>query len=212
MTVPVTGNIGVSLADATASVIGSVGFMVLGVDPGFASTGAAVVRLTPDGKAQPLILRVLRTEKASKKANVFASEDNVFRSRTIYRQLKALALDPAYGPVKAICAETMSFPRNAGTAAKMAMCWGVISGLAEEFDIPIIQATPQGLKKVVAGAKTASKEDIQRALEKLFGREKLEALCVDIPASFQEHPFDALGAVVACSDSEVLRLARRMST
>lgn len=190
------------------------GFTVLGLDPGFAETGVAVVRLGPDGELTPLHLGVVGTQKAKKKANVFASEDNVTRSRIIYKQLKILARDTSYergGPVKAFCAETMSFPRNASTAAKMSLCWGVISALSEEFDTPVLQATPQGLKKFVAGSKSASKEDIHRALEKVFGAAMLEKLCADIPESKREHPFDALSAVLACQSSEVLRLARRMS-
>lgn len=187
------------------------GFPVLGVDPGFANIGYAVVVLHPDGTEVPTHMGVFRTDKSNAKQKVFASDDNLRRAREIYRFLRDLLRDGPHGPVRAICAETMSYPRNSATAAKMSMCWGVLAGLSEEFDIPVLQATPQGLKKNVAGKKTASKTGIQRALYKLYGKDVLKELCSGTPASCLEHPYDALGAVVACRDSEVLRLARRMS-
>jgi Holliday junction resolvasome RuvABC endonuclease subunit len=184
---------------------------ILGIDPGFANCGYAVVLLGADGTLRPTSMGVFNTDKSTAKRNVLASDDNVRRSREIYRFMRDLLRDGPHGVVRAICAETMSFPRNASTSAKMALCWGVVAALSEEFDIPVLQATPQGLKLAVAGNRSASKEDIKKALEKKFGKQVLTELCEETTASKQEHPFDALGAVVACGDSEVLRLARRMS-
>lgn len=186
-------------------------FPVLGLDPGFANIGYAVVLLNPSGTLTPVNMGVLRTEKSDAKRNSLASDDNVRRAREIHGFLRDLLRDGPHGLVRAICAETMSFPRSSSVAAKMAMCWGVIAALSAEFDIPVLQATPQGLKLKVSGAKTASKDDVQKALEHTFGRRKLADLCKGTPPSLQEHPFDALGSVLACSDSEVLRVARRMS-
>lgn len=185
---------------------------VLGLDPGFANLGYATVALSADGTLQPSNLGVFETDKSTVKRNVLASDDNVRRAREISRFLRDLMTDGPLGPVRAICAETMSFPRSSSVAAKMAMCWGVVASLSEELDIPILQATPQGLKLAVCNNKSASKEDIAKALEKRFGKKLMTDLLKETTASKQEHPFDALGAVVACSDSEVLRLARRMST
>lgn len=185
---------------------------ILGIDPGFANCGYAVVMLNADGSLKPVTMGVFETDKSTAKRNVLASDDNVRRSREIYRFLRDLLREGPHGLIRAICAETMSFPRNASTSAKMALCWGVVAALSEEFDIPVLQATPQGLKLAVCGDKSASKEDIKKALDKKFGKAVLTGLCKETTSSKQEHPFDALGAVVACSDSEVLRLARRMST
>jgi crossover junction endodeoxyribonuclease RuvC len=184
---------------------------VLGIDPGFASIGYA--RVLFDGERLEVErMGVFRTEKSSNKRKVFASDDNMRRAREIHTFLCDLLREGPHGPVRAVCAETMSFPRSSSVAAKMAMCWGVLAGLSQQFDVPILQASPMELKNKVAGSKKASKEEVQAALEKRFGKSKLQKLCADVPASFFEHPYDALGAVVACSDSEVIRLARRMST
>lgn len=185
---------------------------ILGVDPGFASIGYTVATLNREGPETPILMGVFRTDKSNAKKNVLASDDNVRRAREISEFLRGLLRNQPYGQIRAICAETMSFPRSASVAAKMAMCWGVLAALSEEYDIPVLQATPQDLKKHVTGVKTASKEDIQRALDKEFGVKVLKGLTSEVTGSLLEHPYDALGAIVACRDSEVLRLARRMST
>lgn len=175
---------------------------VLGLDPGFASIGYTVYKLgTPD---EVVRMGLIRTEKSSAKRNVRASEDNLERARTIAEELQALLKE---FDIRLICAETMSFPRNSSAAAKMAMCWGVMAALSLQHSIPVAQATPQEVKKAVTGQKDASKEDVQAALKKRWA---LEALVEEIPPSKQEHPFDALAVVIACSGSEVFRFARKM--
>jgi len=186
--------------------------VVLGLDPGFACIGYAVVELPSEGGERPINMGVFRTEKSSKKQKVFASDDNVRRAREIYLFLRDLATDGACGPVSAICAETMSFPRSSSVAAKMAMCWGAIAALSEQFNIPVIQASPQQLKKSVTGSKTSDKEAVQKALKKRYGKALLDESCRDVLPSMLEHPYDALGAVVATLDSELMRMARRVSS
>lgn len=183
---------------------------VLGLDPGFANIGWAKVLLTDTGEV-PFRMGVFRTEKSAKKLTVFASEDNVRRAREIYIQLRDLALNGEEGPVRAICAETMSFPRNASTAAKMSLCWGVIAAFSAQFNIPVVQASPQQLKKNVAGSKTSDKEEVQAALEVRYGKALLHKVCRGVPTSMLEHPYDALGAVVATLDSELIRMARNLT-
>jgi crossover junction endodeoxyribonuclease RuvC len=183
--------------------------LVLGLDPGFASIGYAHVLLETSSE-NPVRMGVFETEKSSKKRHVLASDDNVRRAREIAVFLNELLTKGPHGPVRAICAETMSFPRSSSVAAKMAMSWGIISALSSLLDIPILQATPMELKLRVTGSKVADKEAVQRALETRYGKAKLDTLCEGLAGGKLEHPYDALGAVVACRDSELLRLARRM--
>lgn len=184
---------------------------VLGLDPGFASIGYALVLLDGGGRMIPQRMGVFHTEKSSAKRKVFASDDNVRRACEIYSFVRGLMTEGPHGPVRAVCAETMSFPRSSSVAAKMAMCWGVLAALSQQLDVPILQASPMELKLRVAASKKASKEEVQAALEKTFGAEQLRVLCEGVTKTTLEHPYDALGAVVACRESEVLRLARRMS-
>lgn len=181
--------------------------LILGVDPGFASFGFALVR-TDGATFTPVKMSVIRTKKASKKQNVYASEDNLNRARDITEELLKL-LHSEFGEVQAVCAETMSFPRSSSVAAKMAMAWGVLAALTAQYNLPVVQVSPQGLKKAVCADASASKDEVKTALERLFGKELLASLVTDIPAGEHEHPYDALGAVVACRDSELIRLLRK---
>jgi crossover junction endodeoxyribonuclease RuvC len=178
------------------------GVAVLGIDPGFASCGVALVRLMPiDEKV--VALAVIRTVKDNAKRRTYAADDNLRRARELHRVIDDLIV--ANG-VRAIAAEAMSFPRNASNSAKMALCWGVLVSIAEARGLPIVQASPQALKRAVTGSTTASKDEVEFALLKRFGND-LEDLFTG-PDGQREHAFDALAAVVACLDSDVLRALR----
>jgi hypothetical protein len=91
------------------------------------------------------------------------------------------------------------------------MGWGVICSISELTDVPILQVSPMALKREICGKKTATKEEVAEALNERFGRDfGAELLDNGFPASVHEHPYDALGAIVACLDDEVLRIARRL--
>lgn len=186
---------------------------VLGVDPGFANFGWALVRL--EAESETVIgMGLLSTEKSGAKQNVLASNDNFRRARELSRMLRDLkAMTQLVEPV-AVCAESMSFPRSSSVAAKMAMSWGVLADYCESQDVSMFMATPKELKRAVCGDATASKEDVQKALIKRFPSTDLFQVpgMSGIPKSKHEHPFDALAAIVACLNGETLRLLRRTSS
>ena len=62
---------------------------VLGIDPGFANVGYAVVNLQASHD-QVLAMGLIRTEKADKKAKTRASEDNLVRAKEIAQELATL--------------------------------------------------------------------------------------------------------------------------
>ena len=168
---------------------------------------------------------MIHTEKSAKKREVRASDDNLNRARKIHEALRELLTRHKIG---VICAETMSFPRNAGAAAKVAMCWGVIASLTQETGIPIVQASPQEIKKVLCGVASASKEDVQAALQERYPGKGSVSQPTSFPGACDrplsdilanngvkksdlEHPYDALAAIIACLDSEIMRMARARS-
>jgi len=186
---------------------------VLGIDPGFKNVGYALVRLCRSSE-EIVRMGVIRTDKSSKKQRVLASDDNVRRTREIALELLAqLGVGPGNlsdTMVKGLAAESMSFPRNASAAAKMAMSWGVIGCLAALMDLPLVQSSPQAIKKCLCGTRDASKEEVQASLDARYGgvlRERLGK----VPRSLLEHPYDALGSVVAGLDSDTFRMARALS-
>jgi len=183
-------------------------FHVLGLDPGFANVGYALVAVSADGvqvvrgSAGEWRMGTWKTKKSDKKRSVRASEDDVRRAREIVKSLRELLLE---ADVKVLCVETMSFPRSSRVAQQMGVCWGVITALAEVLDIPITQATPQEIKKKVCGSGSASKQAVQKVLAEKYGLDPGDWLKSEI-----EHPFDALAAVGACMDSEVIKTAQKM--
>ncbi len=175
---------------------------LLGIDPGFASIGWAVVELGADGEHLKT-LGVIRTKKSNRKQNTLAAADNFRRAREIGRALGGLLLEHR---IEVVCAEAMSFPRSSSVAAKMAMCWGVLAQLCEVLRIPMVQASPQQIKKAVTGRSSASKDDVGDALSLRFS--DAVGLVGNLPGGLHEHAFDAVGAVVACLDSDVVHASR----
>jgi Holliday junction resolvasome RuvABC endonuclease subunit len=178
---------------------------VLGLDSGFAASGYAVVELADP--LVPIALGVIRTAASAKKLKVKAADDNMRRGREITKLINPTIRSN----IVAICMEAPSLPRNASTSFKLGIYYGIIASLSEMHDVPVVQVTPQALKKGVCGKATASKDEIARALDLRFSRNFADELVQrGIPAGMHEHAYDALGTIVASEDSEVLRLARRM--
>lgn len=175
-----------------------------GYDPGLAHFGYASVALHAQGE-EVLDLGVMKSEKSDAKRNMLASDDNVRRARELSEGIgKTMILG-----VRAVCAESMSFPRGSSAAAKLSLSWGVLVTHVHLRGLPLLQASPQEVKKKVAGKKDASKIEVQEMLVERYGVEILAILDrKKIPKGQREHPCDALAAIVACLDSELVRLLR----
>ena len=179
---------------------------VIGLDPGFASFGVAVVNLLPDREIVEEMV-VIRTQKSAKKKNVKAVDDNFLRACQISSELRTII--ETLKPV-AMVAESKSDPRNASVAGKVSMAWGVLADIAVDYRISMIQASPQEIKKVLCGNKSATKTDVQDEIEARYDGTAIEVFKKQYPAGQWEHGFDAVGAVVACLDDPVLQMVRRM--
>ena len=181
---------------------------VLGIDPGFANCGYAVVRLHAD-REELLCLGVFSTQKSKTKRHVLQAEDNFERARSIAGWLRSVVY--SWQP-KVVAFEAQSHMRNASSAAKVALAYGVIAGRMESGDIPAVSPSPQAVKKKVCGKSNATKSDVEDAVRKYFvGAEPaLLELEKQVPKTRREHAFDAAAVVMASLDSEVVRLARRM--
>jgi len=178
---------------------------VLGLDPGFASFGYAVVDIALDGETVHT-LGVLRTQASAAKRGVRATDDSWRRAREL-----SGALLPLVDGVQVVCVEAPSLPRNASTTFKMGLAYGALVSIVEAARTPTVMVTPQELKKAVSGRSSASKGDVAAALDRRFGRDfAAELIKRGVPRTFHEHAYDAVGAVVACLGSEVLHMARRM--
>lgn len=178
-------------------------FSLLGLDPGFASLGYAVVDLLPTPHV--VSFGVFETAKSSKKQHVLSTEDNVRRSILISRALRGWA---TFAPrCVGICAEAMSFPRSSSVAAKMALTWGAIASLSEAANIPILQASPQQVKVSACGVKTATKDEVQAAVLRLYP--EIAAMRAGIVRGQWEHPHDALAVAHLMLQSDVVKMLLR---
>lgn len=176
---------------------------VLGIDPGFATIGVARVDVDPHAGDTLMELEVLRTKPSPKKRKVLAMDDNLRRVNEMVDRLKRHVV---WADV--LCMESFSPPRHASSAAKIAFMWGSIVTLCRVADVPVLQCSPQHLKKTLTGVRSASKDQVKQAVEKVFGEhnvvEELER--GSITSSNEEHCYDAAAAIVACLDSETVKL------
>jgi len=169
---------------------------VLGIDPGFSSMGWAVGEVNA-GVVRALYCGVIRTEKNTKKTNTRSSEDNILRAKVI--QLALSDIITRY-LIHVIATETMSWPRNAGVVAKMGIAWGVIASISGQYKLPIVQAAPMILKRKVTGNGKASKEEMIATIKSMY-----PDLAMPRQEVLQEHAADAVAAILACSDSELMQ-------
>lgn len=180
---------------------------VMGFDPGFASFGVAVVELGPTVE-KPIFMGVIRTKKSTKRQKLLATEDNFDRLQIIAEEVEKLILQ--YDLV-ALSAESMSFPRNASSSAKVGMTWGVIATTSTQHQLPVFQCTPQQLKIKLAGSRQASKAEVADALRRRYPNTDFEELLKYLPMGEHEHAWDALASVVVCLDAEPVKMVRRLA-
>jgi crossover junction endodeoxyribonuclease RuvC len=183
--------------------------VLLGLDPGLANMGIAVVE-NDGGTLFVRALRVVRTDATPKKLRtMYLADDNFRRAREIVRALDETIV--AWPPL-AVAAESFAWVRDASSAAKTAMTWGVIASLCERSGIPLASLGSQDVKKALCGARDASKEDVQKATIARLDWGANVAVIQDFekatPRTVREHGWDALAtAIVALQQSEVIRAA-----
>ena len=181
--------------------------MMLGVDPGFAACGHAEVEVDARLEVNVLRLGVIRTNKSKRKQNVLARSDQTRRLRELSTLLGMLI-----GDANVVCSEALSDGHgNAATSKLVGMTWGAIVTHALLTGTPLLQASPQDVRKRLGLPAKATKEDVKIAVGALYGSAKLEKMLIGVTESFRVHAYDALAAVTACIDSDEVRLALAMS-
>lgn len=189
--------------------------VVLGLDIGFAYLGWGLVEVTGAGDMTPVSLGTIITETRKGEKAIAAYRR---RTRELHEALSAIEYKGESiwlpgGPVSAIFAEALSFPQNKSSVAKICMAWGGVVFLASGAGLPIFDLSPQDIKKSVTGAMTASKVEVEMALTHDFGMAGIEALLKAGKITSKQkrnHPVDAIAAVVAHRQHEMMLLLRRM--
>jgi crossover junction endodeoxyribonuclease RuvC len=132
--------------------------VVLGVDPGTAAIGLAVVERGTSGP------RVLWAGTLRTPANL-ASER---RLRRLHEGVVTAIREHAPG---AMAVERLLWGRNSKSAMAVAQASGVIMLAAAEAGIPVEEYAPLEVKMAVTGVGNASKEDVRRSLSRLLRME-----------------------------------------
>jgi crossover junction endodeoxyribonuclease RuvC len=149
--------------------------LVIGVDPGMAATGLAVVGAN-GGTPSVIAATTIRTPAGAPEAE---------RLLSLHR-----AVEEAIGEHRpeSLAVESLMWGRNAGSAMAVARATGVILLAAAGVGIPVHEYAPLEVKMAVTGNGAAAKQDVHRALKRLHG-------LTDVPS--QPDAADAI-AVALC--------------
>ena len=134
---------------------------VLGVDPGLGTTGYAVVDL--DGGSPALReAGVVRTKEAL---------DLASRLAMLHAELRAVVTE--FKPDLLALEDLFSSYRFPLSALKMAHARGVVCLAAAQSDVPVLGLAPAEVKNAITGSGRASKQQVQRAVQRLFNLSEL---------------------------------------
>ena len=126
--------------------------VVIGVDPGMAATGLAVVALRDRTRPEVVHAETVRTPAGGAEA---------VRLRTVHRAV-AEALS-AHRP-EAVALERLLWGRNVGSAMSVARASGAVMVAAADAGVPVHEYGPLEVKMAVTGDGGARKADLRRAL------------------------------------------------
>jgi crossover junction endodeoxyribonuclease RuvC len=135
--------------------------LIIGIDPGTASTGYGLVQKTQAGGIELVDYGVIKT---SPKVSM------PIRLRDLYNQLTEIVTlhQPESGAV-----EKLFFQRNISTAMTVGQARGVALLTLAQAGITIKEYTPREVKQAIVGYGGAEKRQIQKMLQILLNLEKL---------------------------------------
>jgi crossover junction endodeoxyribonuclease RuvC len=131
--------------------------LALGIDPGTATTGYGLVRLSSDGELAAVKYGVILTPKESTAPA---------RLEMIYDQVRALL--KKHKPDTA-AVERLYFSRNVTTALAVGQARGVVMLSIQQAGIEAFEYTPKEIKNAVAGYGGADKRQVQEMVRALLG-------------------------------------------
>ena len=135
--------------------------IVLGIDPGIATTGYGVVREEANGQYTALAYGVLLTPKTDS-----------LPERLLSLRHQLIALINEWRPTES-SVEALFFATNLKTAMIVGQARGVILVTLHEAGLPIGEYTPLQVKQAVSGYGQADKQQMQSMVKMLFSLEKL---------------------------------------
>ena len=135
--------------------------LALGLDPGTATTGYGLVRISPDGSLLAVKYGVIATPK-----NTPAPERLVM----LYDQLQKILHE--YKPDTA-AVEKLFFQKNVTTAISVGQARGVMLLALAQAGLEAFEYTPNEIKQAVAGYGAADKFQMQQMVRLLLNLEEI---------------------------------------
>lgn len=175
---------------------------IIGIDPGLANFGIAVFEVIP-----PTFVRVevWRTKPDHKARRIRKADDTADRCRELGRQL----LDLVDERVIAIAVEAVALPHGkiqTSVVSALGRVRGLIDAVAELHRLPVLEETPQAVKRRLCGDRSASKDAVRQELERRYPR--LSELWPP-QKTLLEHAGDAAAVAHLALDSDVVQAAVR---
>jgi crossover junction endodeoxyribonuclease RuvC len=130
--------------------------LALGIDPGTATTGYGLVRLTDEGELQAVTFGVILTPPAT------AEQE---RLRMLYGDLQELF---SLHQPDCCAVEKLFFQRNVSTAISVGQARGVVLLAAAQAGREVAEYTPNEVKQAVVGYGSADKRQVQEMVRTLL--------------------------------------------
>lgn len=135
--------------------------LVLGIDPGTATTGYGVVRELPNGDLEAVDYGVITTPPHTPMPE---------RLHQLYDRIVALI---ARHQPDAAAVEALYFGKNVTTAITVAQGRGVILLALAQAGLPVREYKPAEVKQTIAGYGNAGKEQMQEMIRQLLRLDEL---------------------------------------
>lgn len=183
--------------------------VLYGFDGGLAKFGWSRFLVSQDLMANLTHGGVHVTEGETKKRRVMDEDDLMIRcgrlasflSSTVGPDMESRARG---GPKVVFAMEAMSYPPSARGAVMLGMSLASVCTIASIHGIPIVQASPQTLKLLVAGKKSATKVEVEEAVRAKFPH-SAEQIAKTLHPKNHEHFFDSCAAAIVGAGSNIVR-------
>jgi crossover junction endodeoxyribonuclease RuvC len=130
--------------------------LVLGIDPGTATTGFGLVRELDDGSLEMVEFGIISTPK---------EEASHHRLVQLYDEMKKII--KRYKP-DSVGVEKLFFQRNISTAIAVGQARGVVMLAIAQANLDVAEYTPNEVKQAVAGYGSADKKQVQEMVRVLL--------------------------------------------
>lgn len=184
--------------------------IVLAIDPGLAAVGYILARVWPGSTWDVEVYAgdVLHAELPPTDERFLDVNDETTK-RAIMQVRRVIEIIRDEG-VTVVVAETISHPRDAGTALKVMAFWTLLVYVLDEQGLPFVKLRPQDIRQALKLPKTKrtmtrdqKKKLVHDALLALYGADKLKALLGHLSRKEdRSHPLDALASFTAVMSNQ----------